>query len=186
LFNANYTGGKFDGLAWNSKRDAYMAERLFWMMDNIYKGRKIILWGASGHFMKNSKLPIIREDTTFKWRYYQMGDYLTEKLKDNYYSMVFTSYQGVRGDVYPDKKKNDVYGFLDTLPQKAPGSFEAIAHRTGKPFLIVDLKTASRDHWLSKSFVAYPFGKNKDIIDWSKMVDAFFFIDTMSPDVKRQ
>jgi erythromycin esterase len=185
LFMANYIGSTYDGLTWNSKRDADMADRVLWMSNNIYKDRKIILWGASAHFMRNSKGFLSRDGRAAKWNYYQMGDYIAKELKKDYYVVAFTSFGGTRGDIYPDKKMNDEYGSLENVQEKAAGSFEQVAHQFGKPYLFVDLRSLPENHWLRKPAVAYAFGNTKDETDWSTMIDGFFFIDTMEPDKKK-
>jgi erythromycin esterase len=182
-FSAFHRGKQFDGISWNKSRDSIMAERIFWMKENMYKGRKIILWGASGHFMKNSKGFIARGDTVSKWYYYQAGDYLSRKLKHDYYMIAFVYNKGETGRGYTDKKMNDDFGYKETVTSRAPGSFEAIASGLKTPYLFVDLKILPVAHWLRKQVTAYAFGNSKDKADWSKMVDAFFFIETMEPDI---
>jgi erythromycin esterase len=181
----NYRGGIFNGLEWNSKRDAAMADRIIWMMNNLYKGRKIILWGATGHFMKNSKGFITRGDTATAWEFYQAGDYLSKKLKNDYYVISFVCRQGERGEEYPDEKRNADYGSKHPVGERADDSFEQMAGKTGNPYLFFDLRSLPANHLFKKPAVAYAFGNSKDKTDWSKMIDAFFYIDTMGVEKKR-
>jgi hypothetical protein len=71
--------------------------------------------------------------------------------------------------------------YLDTLKPPETNSFEGLAHRTNQKYLFTDLRSAPPGSWLSKEFIAYPLGYNKDIAQWKNVIDAFFFIDEMKP-----
>ncbi|MDX2285621.1 MAG: erythromycin esterase family protein [Bacteroidia bacterium] len=44
------------------RRDSLMADNLFWLMDSLYPGKKVIIWGHNGHIGKTSP-----EGNPFTW-----------------------------------------------------------------------------------------------------------------------
>ena len=83
-------------------RDLQMADNLFWLKEK-YPNRKIICWGATSHFLYNSKevkmkSPLIR---IIGGNYYSkqpmMGEYVKNKFQEKVYTIGFTAYQGESG-----------------------------------------------------------------------------------------
>lgn len=73
-------------------RDKYMAENLIWLKEEFYPDKKIILWGATSHFMYNSSdlgVKHFKDDP-------RMGDYLKDKYGNRYYTVGSIIYQGER------------------------------------------------------------------------------------------
>jgi erythromycin esterase len=170
---------KIDKGQWNSKRDEYMAKRVMWLLADKYPGKKIIIWSATAHLIRNSAT-IKRFDPVngFRnlWSYKQAGDYIAAKLGSQMYTIAFTSNYGQTGDVMRGGER-----YVDTLKVPEINSYEDLAHQTSQKYLFTDLRSARRASWLSKEFIAYPLGYNKDIAQWKNVVDAFFFIDEMKP-----
>ena len=60
-------------------------------------------------------------------------------------------------------------------------SFEGAAHRTGEPYLFVDLRGAPEGHWLRGTYTSVALGRLENVAPWREVVDAFFFIDSAEP-----
>lgn len=170
--------------SWNVMRDKFMFDRIRWLINFLYPGKKIIIWAASGHLIKNSLLiDRIEPKKNFGDSVTllpQLGDYLSNYLGDKFYSIAFTTYQGFTGIEYPEGHRFKSSSFSNKV-QVAEGSFEGEAHKYKMPYLFVDLKESVKSN-SSKSFIAHPFGFSKDNAIWNKVVSAFFFIDRMFPD----
>ncbi len=176
---------------YQNMRDKFMADRMLWLVEKIYPGKKIIVWAASAHFKRNTFLQTRLEDKnlgdlSFFSRsavFLQAGDYLDYYIGKKIYTIAFTTYQGEKGMIYPDghPKKKD-YEYTDKINEPEPGSYEAIAHETEKEYLFTDLRSIRKNNWLSKENIAYPFGYRKEKARWGDLVDAFFFIDKMFSD----
>lgn len=176
---------RFAGAYWNIVRDKSMAERVRWLADSLYKGEKIILWGASGHFARN----MISIDRNLDpgsygfYPYYQMGDWLYEFFGDDYYSLVFTTATGQNGLVFPDGHRFKQYEEIRTIEVPKEGSFEATAMNLGVESLFVDLRSIPSNSWLQGAYTAYPFGYQEDFAIWYRIVDGFYYIHEMYPDI---
>ncbi len=169
--------------SWNVMRDKYMFDRFMWLRNYFYPGKKIIIWAASGHLIKNSLLiERIEPKKSFPDSVVmlpQMGDYLSNYLGDKLYTIAFIAYQGNTGIVYPEGHRFKNSSFTNKV-QVGENSLESEAHKLNKPYLFIKLRTTSKFN--GSKFIAHPFGFSKDKADWNKVIDAFFFIDTMFPD----
>ncbi|MGB4773207.1 MAG: erythromycin esterase family protein [Chitinophagaceae bacterium] len=68
-----------------SHRDKVMAGNLFWLMDSVYPGKKIIIWAHNGHIGRTSS-----EGNPNKW----MGQYISEKYKEKSYHIGLFAREG--------------------------------------------------------------------------------------------
>jgi erythromycin esterase len=170
---------KIDRGQWNKRRDEDMAIRITWLLEKKYPGEKIIIWSATAHLIRNSAM-IRRFDSgnvhQLLWTYKQAGDYLAADLGNEMYTIAFTSHNGQTGVIMNSGEK-----YLDTLKPPEINSYEDLAHKTNQKYLFTDLRSAPAGSWLSKEFMSYPLGYNKDIAQWKNVIDAFFFIDQMRP-----
>lgn len=168
-------------------RDKFMADRMIWLIEKFYRGKKIIVWTTTIHFKKNTFLQTqLNDDLSFfneSAVYLQAGDYLDYYLGKKMYTVAFTTFQGERGMIFPeDHPKKKAYEYTDKINEPDTGSYEAIAHETEKEFLFTDLRSLRKNNWLTKENFAYPFGYRKNKARWGDHIDAFFFIDKMFPD----
>lgn len=174
---------KYAGSFRNIVRDKTMYERVQWLADSIYKGEKIILWGASAHFARNM-VQIERKlnsgDYGF-YPYYQQGDWLHAYFGESFYSIAFTAGSGKTGTILPANHRYKQYEEIIDVPKPLSDSYEGIMHSSESGFLYTSLKNADYDSWLSKRFIAYPLGYNQDMANWKSVFDGFYFIREMSP-----
>lgn len=174
---------------WNAFRDNFMGKRMQWLTDSLYPGKKIILWAATGHLMRNTISIERKEQSKYDlfnfYPIYQAGDYFHQLYGDKYYCIAFTSYKGEYGLLFPNTPDKKQYEYKSPVPVSEPGSFEDLFHRLNKPYLFYDLRNA-KSPLVSAKVPAHPLGYYNDVANWSKIIDAFFFIDTMEPDVWRE
>lgn len=167
------------GEAFNTTRDRFMADTLVWLMTSLYPNRKVVVWAATAHLIRNSDLIENAEHPDWYATAWEMGNHLFPVLGDDLYTIAFTSYAGRSGEIFPEGS-----GTADVVNDRAPAppdSFEAVAHAVGEPYLFVDLRSAPREHWLRGAFVSLALGRLVNTAPWSKVVDAFFFVDRAEP-----
>lgn len=117
----------------STMRDKYMAENVSWILDNN-PDAKIVLWAHNEHISK---------------QLYWMGDYLSKKYNEKYYSIGFLTNEGKYtagiGDVISTENK---------LVRGEPGSFEFNFNKTGLPCFFFDLNSINKNEpnslWLDK------------------------------------
>lgn len=167
------------GLEWNAARDRSMADALLWLSERLYPGRKIVVWAATAHFARNTTRIENRQDETLYATPFEAGNHLGPVLGDDLYTLAFTSYGGSLGDVFPEG-----YGAPSSVRPATPappGSFEAVAHELGAPFLFVDLRGAPPGPWSSDAYVSLALGRLENVAPWREVVDGFFFVDQAEP-----
>ena len=90
------------------------------------------------------------------------------------YTILFDAYEGRFG----------IAGRPPSDLEPAPaGSLTELCHRTGEPYLFVDLRSAGErgGAWLHEPLVARPFGHGLMEARWHETADAVFFTDVMEP-----
>ncbi len=122
-------------------RDKLMSENLFWLIDEIYPTKKIIVWAHNAHIEKANL-----EGANIKW----MGHFLKEKYKDDYYALGLFAYEG---EVYQHWTQN-------TLPFKndQDNAIEKKLTDTGKELTFLDLlklEQLPENQWLFEPIDGY-------------------------------
>jgi erythromycin esterase len=150
-------------------RDIQMAKNLTWLIENKYKGQKIIVWGASMHLARSAK--DIR-DSLIKTED-PMGGFVVNSLsKDNLvYILGFASYQGTSGRIGRDPYKVRISG---------ENSFEGWLNSKGYKYAFTDFSKFNLLYPKSKEyFFMAPFGH--DIVEgnWNRVFDGIFYIKDM-------
>jgi erythromycin esterase len=170
--------------AWNL-RDGLMADNLWWLMQQVYPGRKVIVWAHNAHLM-NAYFAEDWRSVHTKPRSGDMtpaGASVARRLKSGVYTIAVTTYEGEEAWVNGQRR-------APILP--APdGSFESRLHRLGKPQLFLDLRStrAEKQHPMrtTQSFRVSGYGKpsgeygNDRVPDLTQAFDAVFYIDRMAP-----
>jgi erythromycin esterase len=158
----------------NNGRDAQMADNLIWLAEQRYPGRKIIVWGATMHLIRNAA---ILEQRAFlaSLRPYEkvvnMGQLVAQHFGPQVYTLGFLAYQGHMG----------ILGGLQQEIGKPPaGSFDDLLGQTGGDNLFLDLR-GRRASWVAAPRIARPLGYAEMSGDWSRVLDGFLFTRTMVP-----
>jgi len=146
----------------NIFRDSIMANNIIELSSNIFKEKKIIIWAANSHLLYNSN----------KYKnqggYTRMGDYLLDYFGEaQVFSLLFTSYKGQFTDVLNNKN-------IDIFPASNK-SFEYLMHLNNEKESIVLTKELPFLDSLKLRVVGYHNYKG----EWTKMMDAIYFIDEM-------
>lgn len=160
-------------------RDRGMAENLAWLADEYYPDRKIIVWAASFHLMRNAAAIDVIDGRLSYATTVPMGDGVHAALKDDYYSIMFIAAEGRAGAWH--------FGPRDLAP--APDdALEDLFRRTGNAFAFLDFRGARRvpaGAWLrDPGLVARPLGYAPMRCDWTEVFDAVVFTRTMFPSTK--
>jgi len=170
--------------SWNL-RDGLMADNLRWLMEQVYPGRKVIVWAHNAHVMN----AYFAED----WRSVHTkpqpggmkpaGTSVAEWLKGGVYTIAMTTYEGEEAWAN-GQRRAPVFPAPD-------GSFESRLHRVGKPQLFLDLRSARAEkrhpmrtpYSLRVSGYGQPSGEygNDRVPDLTQAFDAIFYIDHMAP-----
>jgi len=150
-------------------RDLQMAKNLKWLIENKYKGQKIIVWAASMHIaksLKNIRDSLIKTEEP-------MGGHLVGGLpkEDQVYILGFSSYQGTAGRIGRDPYK------VSTSNQN---SFEGWLNAKDYKYAFVDFSKFNLLYPESKEyFFMAPLGH--EIVEgiWNRVFDGMFFIRDM-------
>jgi erythromycin esterase len=159
-------------------RDISMGENLTWLAKEYFAGRKIMVWAASSHNLRDPesiKVSLPGMENGYKG-YVTEGQTAYSHLGEAIYSIAFTAYQGKIG--YANRKAPST----DIGPAPA-GSMPDLIHKTGEKFLFLDFKEFATDpsHWLHQPIVDRPLGHAAMETDWTKQFDALIFTDILEP-----
>lgn len=147
-------------------RDQQMALNLAWLAQVKYPNKKIIVWAASYHIIKD-KLEHLRHLT--------MGHYFTQKpqFAKKTYVLGFASYAGSAGAVHAKP-----YEF--TSSQKE--SLEEWINEKQHDFVFVDFNAFTKIHpHYNETFFMGGVRHLQQQADWTKSFDGVFYIRRMYP-----
>jgi erythromycin esterase len=170
------SGGRFV-TADNNFRDQWMGETLAWLANERYKGRRIIVWAAAFHVLREPSAIKLSPGAGFSYEgVITMGQVARGALGDAVYTIAFTSADGAAGRVTGDQPT--------PLAPPERGSLEDMLTATGRRFLFLNLRGLSSAHWLRSPIAGNPLGNSAVTTDWMRQFDAFVFIRTMFPSTK--
>ena len=163
-------------------REAQMAKNFLALATGKYAKRKIIVWAASYHLMRNPKLidtlvlkpggGVKREPTYHDSVIF--GNEVCKKLGKEIYSVAFLAAEG-EWKLVQSREANPV-------PPARPGSLDELLNKAGHENAFIDLKGLPKEHWLRSSrIVARPFGYADMEAVWPEVFDGFVFTKTMTP-----
>jgi erythromycin esterase len=178
--------GERDYLEGNNARDIQMAKNLVWLAREKYPTRKMIVWAASGHLMRNPAAvrPIPGAFVTDESGprpappdYYQgaatMGDGVWKALGKQTYTLAFLAADGEGGLAWSKPYP---------LAPVERGSLEDLAVAAGNSNIIIDFRRLDESGaWLRQKLAARPMGYGYMTADWTGIFDGFVFTRTMYP-----
>jgi erythromycin esterase len=154
-------------------RDAALGKNLLWLMNERYKGSKMIVWEHNFHLLRHAETVHSDEDPNVSL-YRPMADQIDAGLGGRVYSIAFLDYKGSVGSPWQAPVLKE--------PEPIAGSVESLFHATGRPYGFLDLRSLPKDHWLRSPMIARPgFFKTTVSSVWPDHFDGIFFIDTMFP-----
>jgi erythromycin esterase len=168
-------GEKTDYIALTNVRDPQMAKNLVWLAREAYPKRKIIVWAASLHLMRNPAT--VQPLKSLPADYYKdvvtMGHEVWKALDKETYTLAFTAAEGEAGTVGAKPWK---------LKEVPAGSLEALLALAGHTNAIVNFRELDESgSWLRKKLTARPLGYSDMTADWTNVFDGIVFTRTMFP-----
>jgi len=154
-------------------RDQQGAENLNWILNEQYPDKKIVVWLASMHAIRDHG----DIDTRLQLDYTgvrSMGDVLADEYlaPGDVYVIACTTYGGQAG--VPWRQPWSV--------APAPeGSFEDLCHKAGLDNAVIPLPSAEEAPFLHEEMLARPLGNQPMLATWPQHVDAFLFQREMTP-----
>ncbi|MCA8951294.1 MAG: erythromycin esterase family protein, partial [Planctomycetes bacterium] len=150
-------------------RDRQMAENMIWLARQRYPDRKIIVWAATMHVLRNA--PEIEGGQHDYTGVETMGHLVATTLADDWYVVGFAAYAGTAG--LP-------WGTRWDIAPAAAGSFEAMCVAAGLEHAFVPLRGVERPEGLH-TFESRPLGHLPMRAPWDRVVDAMVFTREMEP-----
>jgi len=161
-----------------NRRDAVNAGNLRWLIEEVYAGRKVIVWAHNAHVMNAyygsdwHTVYVAPHADTMK----PMGVFLNEWLEGQLYTIVMTTYEGQDGWVGAPAPT--------TVPPAPDGSIEERIHRLGKAYVFIDLRSlkGNAKHPLhSVQQMRLPKYETNTLHDLTQVADGLLYIDRMAP-----
>lgn len=155
-------------------RAAAMAENAAFLLDEMYKGRKIIIWSNTFHTLRNlnqvrnaAGKPIEGVTT--------MGSNLAAKFGDDVYTIAFVSAGGTSGVVNQASAP---------IAPASDATVESRLVKAGKPFCFLDLRRLPESDPMRGDITTRVLGHQERSGTWSKVVDALFFVQNNFPSTR--
>ena len=156
-------------------RDKGMAENVRVLLQELYPGKKIMIWAHNFHILHNA------DEISSSQGIYNMGYWLVQWFREQMYTIGFFMYEG--------QAALNTRGVYDIGPAK-PNSLEAIFYQTRKEYSFVDMLYQTYQPGTSWMFEEIPakIWELEDMEEMEKMkmiprnqFDAVFFIKTVHP-----
>jgi erythromycin esterase len=151
---------------------------------NHYADHKIIVWAATMHISRDvekahSVDPRIPDAVFQKGSIRPMGHYVQASLKDQWYAIGFTAFEGEVGSAFGEPASK--------LTKPSAGSLESLIEQTGYENAFLDLSRIGTDlAWLKQPQVARPFGYVEIKAPWPELMDGLIFTKQMKRATRRQ
>jgi erythromycin esterase len=159
-------------------RDVQMAKNLVWLAKEAFPKRKIIVWAAAFHLLRNQqtvamvtepgKTPAERK-TVFPYpQITTMGNEAWRQLAKETYSIFFTAAEGEWQTIrMPTPKK---------LAPLIPGSLEDLIIKAGGENAFLDLRGRGPEgRWLEERLITRVLGNMDHEAEWTKVCDGLVF-----------
>jgi len=160
-------------IAATNVRDAAMGDNLIWLAREAFPRRKIIVWAATYHNMRNPHLIETGNPYLSYAKTTTMGHLVWQAFGEAVYSVGFTAYEGQHGWVGTEPKE---------LSPPFPDSLEGLWGETRHDNAFLDLRRIpAGGDWLRTPLVGQPLGYADMLADWSQVLDAMVFTRTMRP-----
>jgi erythromycin esterase len=158
-------------------RERANAATLLWLVNERYRGRKVIVWGHNLHVLRTQPTSG-RRRAPAAGELESTGRIVGEALGDDAYSLGFVAADGA-------------WSWLGNPPiaYRTPGvgSIEALWRETGRPLAFLDLRALPADHWL-RGPIAATLDQQNPLTVTAPIPEAFdglIFIASMAPRTQR-
>jgi erythromycin esterase len=157
----------------NADRDAGMAVNLELLIDNLYTGKKFMVWAHNGHIMHDGAIY-----TQVGWQ--NMGNWIFQKYGNRVYTLGLYMYQG-----NACSSGGGVCGGLYTINPAAQDSVEGLLHTANDAFVFLDITTApsvgDATSWMSSTYPIREWGTQGGAMSIKSEYDGLLQIDTVHP-----
>jgi erythromycin esterase len=180
---AAYKAGLKSEGNYNMRRDLQMARNLIWLTREAYPKRKIIVWAAAYHLMRNpSTVAIVTKPGKTaaetksvpsypKEKVRTMGNEAWKDIEKETYSIFFTAAEG------------EFQALAMAKPEKIkpliPESLEDLLVKAGIENGFLDLRRRGNGgSWLEERLIGRLVGDMDYVADWTKVCDGILFLKT--------
>ncbi|HAA12540.1 MAG TPA: hypothetical protein DCE41_12925 [Cytophagales bacterium] len=164
----------------NNRRDELMANNLTYLLREEYADKKVILIGATYHFIRNNDQikPMLLEGVPLHESTI-MGDLTYGQFHEDIYTIGFTAYEGTYGNIVEGKKPS-------TVEQPDENSLEyALASRDFSHAFVSLQGSAADAFWAHEPTLRlFDYKTNTKSNQWHQVLDGVYFIKTMTPVVR--
>lgn len=154
-------------------RDAAMAVNLELLIDQLYAGKKIMVWAHDAHVMHDAA-----SYTELGWK--NMGNWIHNKYGNRVYTLGLYMYQGTAC-----WNGGGTCGGLYTISPAFPGSVEGLLHQANAPYLFLDIASApsatSQTSWMDMDSTIRDWGVYDGQMVVRSEYDGLLQIDTVNP-----
>ena len=157
-----------------SRRDAWNAANLRWLLAERYAGRKVVVWAHNVHVMNAFYAPGFR-DVHLEQHLGDMkttGVFQKEWLGEQVYSLGVTAYAGEEGLATGGRRR--------AIAPAPDNSLEARLHALDHSFAFLDLRALRKELLLRDLPLRVPKFDINTIADPARLYDGVFFIDKMA------
>jgi erythromycin esterase len=161
-------------------RVKHMAANAYWLLRNKYKNKKVIIWTANYHAIRDYA-KVVENHPTSGPMYQNAVDkdtvksftqQLLDKGQESIYSLACISLSGT----YTPRAWINLDNPLETI-NVPKGSIENTINQQTNTSLFIDLKTLPRDHFLQSPWYMTPVSHTRSLISqWGYAFDGLLFI----------
>ena len=168
--------GQDDRMKTVADRDAQMAKNLIWMHQKQFPDRKIIVWAASFHIMRNPSGIEVPDGSVNYKNMVQMGHAVHKSIGEKVFTVGFTAYDGIAGAYFRPRFQ---------IGEAPGGTLEDILAKAEieNGWLSLNADDAG-GAWLKKKMFSRPLGYGWMKANWGEHFDAMVFNRTMKPSTR--
>ena len=157
------------------RRDTRMARNLLWLANDPFRNRKIIVWAATYHIVRD--IEAIRLENPSSGFSYEgvvtMGEVAAEQLGNDMYMIGFTAFEGIVGPWFETPRP---------LSRASMPSLEWMFNEADLADAFLDFRDLnSGGEWLRSNNIARPLGYVNMIAVWPRHLDAVIYNREMRP-----
>jgi erythromycin esterase len=156
-------------LAEYNARDAGMATNLELLIDNLYAGKKVMVWAHNSHIAHDAA-------AVPEWGWTNTGSFIFQKYGQAVYTVGLYMYQGSAA-----QNNRTVY----TIPPAPDNSVEGLLHSAGDPYVFLDISTVTdwnnETAWMFQNFLVRDEGVTNSAMTLKNEYDGILQIDNVHP-----
>lgn len=159
----------------NNIRDLQMGENLLWLVREKYPDRKIIVWAATFHNMRNPGAINTGPNNLYRGLV-TMGHVVSSTMGNRVYSLGFIASEGRMG-IWRERPR----ALSDPSPESLEGLFASTKHANA----FLDFRRpAEGGAWLRNRMISGPLGYAQFEADWTRVLDGMIYTRKMTPSTK--